>query len=39
MKFTIKNDVFIANLQKINRLLTKNTELPILENILLEIKD
>ncbi|QCI21914.1 DNA polymerase III subunit beta [Buchnera aphidicola] len=37
MKFNIKNNIFIKHLQKINRLITKNTSLPILENILISI--
>jgi DNA polymerase-3 subunit beta len=39
MKFNIKNTILIKHLQKINRLLTKNTSFPILENILIIIKD
>ncbi|QCI20763.1 DNA polymerase III subunit beta [Buchnera aphidicola (Hyperomyzus lactucae)] len=39
MKFKIKNTILIKHLQKINRLLTKNTSFPILENILITIKD
>ncbi|QCI18011.1 DNA polymerase III subunit beta [Buchnera aphidicola (Aphis nasturtii)] len=38
MKFIIKNNILVANLKKIIRLLVKNTSLPILENILIEIK-
>nr|AAG33953.1 DNA polymerase III beta subunit [Buchnera aphidicola] len=39
MKFNIKNKIFIQNLQKINRFITKNTSFPILENILISIKN
>lgn len=39
MKFNIKNNILIKNLQKINRLLSKNTSFPILENILIQMKD
>ncbi|UPT14403.1 DNA polymerase III subunit beta [Buchnera aphidicola] len=38
MKFVIKNNILVENLKKIIRLLVKNTSLPILENILIEIK-
>ncbi|QIQ41077.1 MAG: DNA polymerase III subunit beta [Buchnera aphidicola (Aphis urticata)] len=38
MKFIIKNNILIENLKKVIRLLVKNTSLPILENILIEIK-
>ncbi|QCI16858.1 DNA polymerase III subunit beta [Buchnera aphidicola (Aphis helianthi)] len=38
MKFIIPNNILVENLKKINRLLVKNTSLPILENILIEIK-
>ncbi|QCI15718.1 DNA polymerase III subunit beta [Buchnera aphidicola] len=39
MKFNIKNTILIKHLQKINRLLIKNTSFPILENILITIKN
>nr|AAG33946.1 DNA polymerase III beta subunit [Buchnera aphidicola] len=39
MKFNINNKIFIQNLQKINRLITKNISFPILENILISIKN
>lgn len=39
MKFNIKNNILIKNLQKINRLITKNTSFPILENILITVKN
>ncbi|QCI23590.1 DNA polymerase III subunit beta [Buchnera aphidicola (Macrosiphoniella sanborni)] len=39
MKFNIKNNILIQNLQKINRFVTKNTSFPILENILISIKN
>ncbi|QIE01780.1 DNA polymerase III subunit beta [Buchnera aphidicola] len=39
MKFQIKNNIFIQNLQKINRFTTKNISFPILENILISIKN
>ncbi len=39
MKFTIKNNTLVKHLQKINRLLIKNTSFPILENILITINN
>nr|AAG33945.1 DNA polymerase III beta subunit [Buchnera aphidicola] len=39
MKFNINNKIFIQNLQKINRFITKNISFPILENILISIKN
>ncbi|QCI17437.1 DNA polymerase III subunit beta [Buchnera aphidicola (Acyrthosiphon lactucae)] len=39
MKFIIKNNILIKNLQKINRLIIKNNSFPILENILITIKN
>lgn len=39
MKFTIKNDLLTQNIKKISRLLVKNNSFPILENILMEIKN
>ncbi|QCI20177.1 DNA polymerase III subunit beta [Buchnera aphidicola (Brachycaudus cardui)] len=39
MKFNIKNNILIKHLQKINRLIIKNTSFPILENILITIKN
>ncbi|QCI24134.1 DNA polymerase III subunit beta [Buchnera aphidicola (Muscaphis stroyani)] len=39
MKFTIKNKILVKNLKKINKLLTKNTNFPILENILIKIEE
>nr|AAG33948.1 DNA polymerase III beta subunit [Buchnera aphidicola] len=39
MKFNINNKIFIHNLQKINRFVTKNISFPILENILISIKN
>ncbi|QCI19600.1 MAG: DNA polymerase III subunit beta [Buchnera aphidicola (Brevicoryne brassicae)] len=39
MKFNIKNNILTKHLQKINRLIVKNTSLPILENILIVIKE
>ncbi|WAI18259.1 MAG: DNA polymerase III subunit beta [Buchnera aphidicola (Acyrthosiphon caraganae)] len=39
MKLIIKNNTLIKNLQKINRLLVKNISFPILENILITIKN
>nr|AAK21711.1 DnaN [Buchnera aphidicola] len=39
MKFNINNKIFTQNLQKINRFITKNISFPILENILISIKD
>nr|AAG33954.1 DNA polymerase III beta subunit [Buchnera aphidicola] len=39
MKFNIKNNILIHNLQKINRFVTKNNTFPILENILISIKN
>lgn len=37
MKFEIKNNILIKYLQKINRLVTRNTSFPILENVLLSV--
>jgi len=39
MKFNIKNNILIKNLKKINRLLIKNSSFPILENILIIVKN
>ncbi|XBC38739.1 MAG: DNA polymerase III subunit beta [Buchnera aphidicola (Melaphis rhois)] len=39
MKFKITKKIFLCSLQKINSLITKNTLSPILENILIVIKD
>lgn len=39
MKFNIKNNILTKHLQKINRLIIKNTSLPILENILIKINN
>lgn len=39
MKFNINNNILIKHLQKINRLIIKNTAFPILENILITIKN
>lgn len=39
MKVNIKNNILIENLQKINRFITKNPSFPILENILISIKN
>lgn len=39
MKFTIKKKNLLCSLQKINNLITKNTLHPILENILIEVKN
>ena len=39
MKFIIQNDILVENLKKINRLLIKNISFPILENILIQIKN
>lgn len=39
MKFKIKNNILIKNLQKINRLLSKNTSFPILENVLMNVNN
>ncbi|CAL4317671.1 Beta sliding clamp [Buchnera aphidicola (Protaphis terricola)] len=39
MQFTIQNNILIKNLKKISRLLVKNSSHPILENILIEMKD
>ncbi|ACL29845.1 DNA polymerase III subunit beta [Buchnera aphidicola] len=39
MKFIINNNILIKNLQKISRLLVKNTSLPILDNVLINIKN
>ncbi|QCI25253.1 DNA polymerase III subunit beta [Buchnera aphidicola (Sitobion avenae)] len=39
MKFNIKNNILIKNLQKINRLFVKNPSFPILENILISVKN
>jgi len=39
MKFNIKNKIFTQHLKKINRLITKNSTLPILENILITVNN
>ncbi|QNS01769.1 MAG: DNA polymerase III subunit beta [Buchnera aphidicola (Pentalonia nigronervosa)] len=39
MKFTIKNKILTTHLQKVNRLLSKNAAFPILENILIQVKN
>ncbi|QCI22483.1 DNA polymerase III subunit beta [Buchnera aphidicola] len=39
MKFIIKKNILIKHLQKINRLLIKNNSFPILENILISVKN
>nr|AAG33952.1 DNA polymerase III beta subunit [Buchnera aphidicola] len=39
MKFNINNKIFIQYLKKVNRFITKNTSFPILENILISIKN
>nr|AAF19207.1 DNA polymerase III beta subunit [Buchnera aphidicola] len=39
MKFNIKNKIFIQHLKKVNRLISKNSTLPILENILITVNN
>jgi len=39
MKFTIQNDILVKKLKIITRILTKNITYPILENILIQIKN
>lgn len=39
MKFTIQNNILIKNLKKTTRFLVKNNSFPILENILIQVKN